>query len=120
MIKLIMCLRRKPGMSREEFQEYWLNRHGPFFQNHSAALRAKRYVQSHTLETPLNQGFRESRGMAPEYDGVAEVWFESEADLMEALGSVEGQELGAALLEDEGNFIDHSASSAFLVREHAF
>lgn len=107
-------------MSREEFQDYWLNSHGPFFQSKAAALRAKRYVQSHTLETPLNQGFRESRGMEPEFDGVAEVWFESEVDLMEALGSPEGQELGAALLEDEGNFIDHSTSSAFIVREHTF
>jgi hypothetical protein len=58
--------------------------------------------------------------MQPEYDGVAEVWFESEEDLMEAMSSPEGQELGAALLEDEGNFIDHSKSSAFIVREHDF
>jgi len=26
--------------------------------------------------------------------------------------------LGAALLKDEGNFIDHARSTAFLVREH--
>ena len=56
--------------------------------------------------------------MQPEYDGVAEVWFDSEEDLMEAMNSPEGQELGAALLEDEGNFIDHSKSSAFIVKEH--
>ena len=117
MIKLVMCLRRKPGMTREQFQDYWLNRHGPFFQSKAAAMRAKKYVQSHTLETPLNQGFRESRGMEPEFDGVAEVWFESEAELIEAMSSPEGQELGAALLEDEQNFIDHSKSSAFIVEE---
>lgn len=39
---------------------------------------------------------------------------------MEAMSSVEGQNLSAALLEDEGNFVDHSKSSAFLVREHEF
>ena len=120
MIKLMMCLRRKAGMSREEFQDYWLNQHGPLFLNNAATLRAKRYVQSHTLETLLNDGFRESRGMQPEFDGVAEVWFESETDLMEALGSPEGEALGAALLEDEGNFIDHANSCAFIVREHTF
>ena len=120
MIKLVMCLHRKPGMTREQFQDYWLNRHGPFFQGRAGALRAKRYVQSHTIDTFLNQGFRESRNLEPEFDGVAEVWFESETDLMEALSSAEGQELGAALLEDEGNFIDHARSSAFLVREIAF
>ena len=61
---------------------------------------------------------RNSRGMLPEYDGVAEVWFESEEDLMEAMGSPEGQRLSTALLEDERNFIDHSKSSAFIVREY--
>ena len=56
--------------------------------------------------------------MRPEYDGVAEVWFESEEELMEGMSSPKEQKLGAALLEDEGNFIDHSKSSAFIVREY--
>ena len=80
-------------------------------------MRAKKYVQSLTLDTPLNAGLRESRGMLPEFDGVAEVWFDSEMDLMEAMSSPAGQELSAALLKDESNFIDHAKSSAFLVRE---
>ena len=118
MIKLVMCLCRRPDMTREQFQDYWLNQHGPFFQQNAGEMRAKKYVQSHTIETPLNKEMINSRGMLPEYDGVAEVWFESEADLMEAMSSPAGQKLSAALLEDEGNFVDHSKSTAFLVREH--
>lgn len=118
MIKLIMCLRRTAETTREQFQDYWLNQHGPFFQKNAATMRAKKYVQSHTVDTPMNEAFRESRGMQPDYDGVAEVWFESEEDLMEAMSSPEGQQLGMALLEDEKNFVDHSTSSAFIVREH--
>ena len=38
--------------------------------------------------------------------------------LMDGMSSPEGQKLGAALLEDEGNFIDHSKSAAFIVNEH--
>ena len=118
MIKLVMCLRRRADKTREEFQDYWLNSHGPFFQKNAGVMRSKRYVQSHTLNSPLNDVFRESRNMQPEYDGVAEVWFESEADMMEAFGSEAGMALSAALLEDEGNFIDHAGSAAFLVEEH--
>jgi hypothetical protein len=59
-------------------------------------MGAKKYVQSHTLDTPLNEGLRSSRGMQPEYDGVAEVWFESEEALLAGMSSPEGQELGAA------------------------
>jgi len=84
----------------------------------AAAMRANKYVQSHTIDTPLNEWLRDSRGMLPEYDGVAKVWFDSEQDLVEAMNSPEGQELGAALLDDERNFIDHSKSSEFIVREH--
>lgn len=84
----------------------------------ASTMRAKKYVQSLTMDTPLNDGLRESRGMRPEFDGVAEVWFESEQDLIEAMGSPAGLELSAALLKDESNFIDHSKSSAFIVTEH--
>ena len=118
MIKFVMCLTRHPNITREEFKDYWMNKHGPFFMENADAMRAKKYVQSHTLDTQLNEGLRTSRGMLPEYDGVAEVWFESEETLMEGMSSPEGQKLGAALLEDEGNFIDHSKSTAFIVEEH--
>lgn len=118
MIKFVMCITRHPNMTCEEFKDYWMNKHGPFFMENAGAMRAKKYVQSHTIDTPLNEGLRSSRGMQAEYDGVAEVWFESEDELMEGMSSPEGQKLGAALLEDEGNFIDHSKSSAFIVREY--
>ena len=120
MIKLVMCLRRRSDLTREEFQDYWLNKHGHFFMENAGDMRAKKYVQSHTLESPLNEGMRVSRGMQPDYDGVAEVWFESEEDLMEAMSSPEGQKLGTELLKDEENFIDHSNSSAFIVKDHEF
>ena len=118
MIKLVMCLCRHADMTREEFQDYWLNKHGPFFKQNAADMNAKRYVQSHTVDSPLNEQMKSSRGMLPEYDGVAEVWFASEQELVDAMSSQKGQELSAALLEDEGRFIDHSRSSAFIVREH--
>ncbi|MEW8073113.1 MAG: EthD domain-containing protein [Candidatus Thiodiazotropha sp.] len=115
-----MCITRHPSMTRDEFKDYWINKHDPFFMSNADAMGAKRYVQSHTLDSPLNDGLRKSRGMMPEYDGVAEVWFESEEALMEGMSSPEGQKLGAALLEDEENFIDHTKSSAFIVAEHEF
>ena len=118
MIKFVMCITRHPSMTREEFQDYWKKKHGPFFMENADAMGAKKYVQSHTLNAPLNEGLRTSRNMLPEYDGVAEVWFESEQALMEGMSSPEGQKLAAELQEDENNFIDHSKSCAFIVEEH--
>ena len=118
MIKFFMCCCRHPEMSRQQFQDYWLNSHGPLFQKFSNTFKVKRYVQSHTIDTPLNVGIRESRGMAEEFDGVAELWFESEEELIEAMSSPEGQKLSAMLLEDEAKFLDHARSTAFITREH--
>ena len=120
MIKFIMCLTRHPKMTREEFRDYWKNSHGPFFMENADKMGAKKYVQSHIVDTPLNDGLRASRDMQAEYDGVAEVWFDSEESLIAGMSSPEGQQLGALLLEDERNFIDHSKSSAFIVEEVEF
>lgn len=120
MIKFVMCITRHPEMTREQFRDYWMNSHGPFFMENAEAMGELRYVQSHTMDTPLNEGLRQSRGMQPEYDGPAEVWFASERALMAGMNSPEGRKLGAALLEGEGNCIDHARSSAFIVEEHQF
>ena len=120
MIKLIMCLKRNPKLSRAEFQNYWKNNHAPLFMKNAHIMRTKKYVQSHTITSPLNDGMRASRGMIDAFDGVAEVWFESESELMEAMGSEEMAKLGSVLMEDEEKFIDHSASCAFIVTEVEF
>jgi len=120
MIKMMMCLTRNPDMSREAFMDYWQNSHGPFFMKNAHVMRAKKYVQSQLIDSPLNDGLQASRGMKAPYDGVAEVWFESEEELMAAMGSEAMADLGKLLLEDEQKFIDHAKSCAFIVNEVEF
>lgn len=105
-------------MSREEFQNYWRNEHAPLFNSFVSTHKATRYVQDHTIDSPMNEFLRESRGMVQEFDGVAEVWFESEQAFIDAMSSEEGQKLGAILHEDESKFIDHARSTAFLAKAH--
>ena len=118
MIKLIFCVKRQSLMSRAEFQEYWLKHHGPLFQKFAETYRAVRYVQSHTIDSPLNENLKKSRGLSDEYDGIAEIWWQSEGDFLAAISSLEGQKLRAMFIEDEAKFINMSASSAFFTVEH--
>lgn len=118
MIKMVFCARRNPALSREEFHDYWLNRHGPLFQQHAKDYRALRYVQSHTLATPLNAAIRASRGAAPEYDGVGEIWWASEEDFRAAVSSEAVQKLRNMFVEDEARFVDLANSSVFFTQEH--
>lgn len=117
-IKLVFCLRRLPHLSRTAFQRYWRETHGPLVRAHANALRIRRYVQVHTVTSPLNAVLAASRGAPGEYDGVAELWWESVEDLQEALASPEGQAAGQTLLEDERRFIDLAQSPLFLAAEH--
>lgn len=118
MIRLEFALRRKPGMSRAAFQQYWRDVHGPLVARHATTLRIHRYVQLHTLDDPINAGLAEARGgMEPEYDGVAEVWFAS-ADDLAAFSSDSGTAAGRELLEDEKNFIDLPNSPIWFAHEY--
>jgi uncharacterized protein (TIGR02118 family) len=118
MIKLSFCLRRLPRLTREEFQKYWLEIHAPLVRRHAAALRIQRYVQTHTLLGDAADSLRATRGGPPGYDGIAEVWWKSEADLAEAAATPAGVQAGRALLEDERKFIDLANSPLFWAREH--
>jgi uncharacterized protein (TIGR02118 family) len=118
MVKLVYAIHRREGLSAEEFQRYWLEIHAPKVINVAKDIRARRYVQSHTLDTPLNQAFAESRGLSPFYDGITEVWWDSLDDLMAAASSPEGGTALKMLLEDELEFIDLARSTIFMTEEH--
>jgi uncharacterized protein (TIGR02118 family) len=119
MIKVVFCLRRLPTLSSAEFYRYWLENHGPLVRSHADALRIRRYTQGHTFSDPRTDPAIQARGcQAPPIDGVAEVYWDSVEDLLEAAGAPEGRAAGRGLLEDERRFIDLPNSSMFYVREH--
>ena len=115
-LKLTFCLRRLPKLSLHEFHDYWLTKHGPLVRRLQPALGMVRYVQQHRLEGDLAAGMQRVRGAPEPYDGVAELWWESEEAFRTARGS-EAREAGRLLLEDEARFIDLSRSPLWLNRE---
>jgi len=117
MLKLTFCLRRLPGLTLPEFQDYWVNRHGPLVRRLQPALGMVRYVQVHRLETDLADGMRKVRGAPEPYDGVAELWWESEESFRAARRRPEAREAGRLLLEDEARFIDLPSSPLWLNHE---
>ena len=118
MIKMVMCITRRPGLSREEFSDYWRNKHGPHFLKVAKDYRAKKYIQSHTIDSLLNSMARDIRGMTKEYDGIAEIWWESEDDYIQGLNSPMMKKHGAEFLADEKEFVDLENSTVFFTVEH--
>jgi len=117
MIKIIFCLRRRAGLSFEAFDTYWRDAHAPLVASFKDALRIRRYVQSSRLDSKLAGIATSVRGAPEPYDGVAELWFETKADLAAGFNTKEGQAAGRALIEDERNFIDLENSPIFFTEE---
>ncbi|WP_435349674.1 EthD domain-containing protein [Haloarchaeobius sp. HRN-SO-5] len=100
---------RKDGMTHEEFREYWESNHSPLAKDIEGVVR----YQTVYPTDPANA----------EFDGVAELYFETLEDLHEALGS-EGsrdydptKEIAAKARADVDNFLAIEKRPRFIGRE---
>lgn len=119
MIKFVYCIRKRAGLTDEEFHTYWREKHGAFIRSLAKVIRAKKYIQSHTLNTPINVELIRSRGLnAQTYDGVTEIWWDSMEEFLAGVNSPEGAEAAQKYVADEANFVDFSQSCAFLTEEY--
>ena len=88
MVTLVGCLKRKPGLTREEFQKWWVEKHVPFVKQ---VPGLRRYVVHVT-----QKGFDPLAGPSgtfsdePPFEGIAELWFDDEAAVARAWSSPEG------------------------------
>ena len=117
MIKLTFAVRRRVDITPAAFHRYWRDQHGPLVRSLQPVLRIRRYVQTHRLETPLNDALRASRRALEAFDGVAELWWDDLDALVAATSSPEGAAAGRTLLEDEAQFIDLEQSALWLGQE---
>lgn len=106
MIKLTFCLRRLPSLTRAQFQDYWLNTHGPLVASFAETLKIRRYVQLHSLPPELSAPLAASRDAPEDYDGVAQLWFDSLEDVATGADDPARRAAAQTLLEDERKFID--------------
>jgi len=106
MIKSIVVARRKPGLSREEYNNYWEKVHGPLAARNIPGLR--RYVQNHLVDIP---------GMEYDGDGVVEMWYDNVDAYLKSMKYLQSA-AGKALMEDGDKFADMSGAKVWIVEEH--
>jgi uncharacterized protein (TIGR02118 family) len=112
MFKLITMARRKPGLSMDEFRDYYEKRHSVLVQKLTPLMG--RYTRNYL--TPLDSAL--AVGDAASYDCVTEAWFDSEADFHRSLQSLVADiEKTTALAKDEENLFDRSTIRIFTAVE---
>ena len=94
-MKLFAFVKRKDGMSREDFYAYWHTQHGPL-------IRDTPDLADHTLSyVQYPAAPQDGSG----WDGVAVQEFASWEDFLAMLGG----DAGEAMRADEANFLDPSS-----------
>lgn len=116
-IKTIMCIRRKPGLSREAFEHHWKHVHAPLIDRLKDDLKILRYVQSNANEEVVSGFLRQQRNGPEKFDGVGQAWFRTLEDLVDVAGNPAAAEALNALREDELKFIDLENSPMFVIQE---
>jgi len=104
LIKGVYQLKKRDGMTVEEFRKYWIEVHGDLG---SKLPGLRRYVQSHLID----EAYLYAR---PHFDGVAQLWFDSVDAMRAAFDSPQGKALAA----DGPKFTDMAALRMFVAQEH--
>jgi uncharacterized protein (TIGR02118 family) len=108
MIKLSILMARRADLTYEEFLQHWSTTHAEVISKQPAARFIKRYVQCHRTGENL-PGATESQ-----FDGIAEVWFDS---MQDAAGFFSSEDYRSNVFPDEDLFLDRSRCELLFSRD---
>ncbi len=112
MVKTIAFLKRKAGLSRELFIDYYETRHVPLIL--SIAPQICEYRRNFLIEA----GAIVAPGAAaPDFDVVTEIWYADRAAYADAMNSFTNAANAERIARDEENIFDRSQTRFFEVDE---
>jgi uncharacterized protein (TIGR02118 family) len=104
MYKILLFMKRKPGMSVAAFREYYETRHAPLCEKYSTAVTRyiRRYVDPQTHpETGPGGEFA--------FDVITELWFDDKALYESVLGYITTSIMPDEVVADEANLFDRGS-----------
>lgn len=114
MFKTVMLLKRRPGLSMDEFMAYYENHHTQIGEKYLAGY-ASHYMRRYV--TPFANPVTGEMTEAP-YDVITETWYPDEAAFAAAMAIVSQPGPMAEIAADEENFLDRPRNVFCTVQEH--
>lgn len=114
MIKMVTLLKRRPGMSMEEFIAYYESKHrliGEKYMRGYASRYVRRYLEP--LPDPTTGERHE-----PEHDVLMEIWFPDQAAFDAAMAGVTQPGPAKEIADDEARVFDRAKLRSFIVTEY--
>ena len=112
MIKLVMPMKRRPGMSVAEFREYYENQHRLIGEKYLDGYAVK-YLRRFTNPTVDRDG--ETR--EPEYDVFLEIWYPDEETMTACSSVLSSPAAQEEILNDEKQLFDTRFMRSYIVDE---
>jgi len=112
MFKILLFMKRRPGMSIEEFRDYYENHHVPLCLKSAGGM--KRYIRRYldpqpNAETGLNEELA--------WDVITELWFDDEAVFKGTVKYLSSTVMSDEIIADELNLFDRSKNRMATVVE---
>jgi EthD domain len=115
MFKVMMLLKRKPGMTLQEFIDRYESEHVPFVEKYASRLT---YYSRHYLH-PGSYVIHGDVVAEPEYDVLTEMWYDDRRAFEEQQETMrERPEAIAAVVADEEKIFDRSKTRTVYVEDH--
>ena len=115
MIKNIALLKRKEGMSREDFIAYYENKHVPLILSLLPGIA--KYVRNFLSDDGKRYMFPNASPI--DFDVVIEIWIKDQQAYERFTAEAAKPDVMAAIMADEAHFLDSSRSRMFVVEERA-
>jgi EthD domain len=110
MVKMVFMLKRKPGMSRADFIQYYESHHRLLGEKY--VPNAVRYVRRYLEPVPGPWS-----KPADEFDVLTELWFANQQEADKAMKHLSEPAIHEEIAQDEARLFDRSRSQVYIISE---
>jgi hypothetical protein len=113
MYKILMFMKRRPGMSPEAFRDYYENHHAPLCQKY-VSPGVRRYIRRFVTPHPNPETGADDE---LQFDVITEIWIEDEAIFRGTVKYLATSTMPDEVVEDEKRLFDRSKTRMATVVE---